>query len=249
VAIVTGASSGIGRAIAIELGSRGYGVCVNFHRGGEAAAGVAREITQAGGSAFACAADVSSRQEVTAMVEETVGRLGRLDLLVNNAGVERPMPFLELTEGTWDLTIAIDLKGVFLCAQAAARQMAQQNGGGVIINISSVHEDLPFPSYAPYVAAKGGVRMLTRDLALELAPHRIRVVGIGPGAIATPINKATLDDPERRAALMREIPLGRIGTAEEVARLVAYVASSDADYITGTTLFIDGGLMRQTGGL
>ena len=147
------------------------------------------------------------------------------------------------------MVISVDLKGPFLCAQAAARDMVRRGSRGTIINISSVHEDLPFPGYASYCAAKGGLRMLCRNLALELAPHNINIVNVGPGAIATPINATTLQDPQKVAALNKEIPLGRIGTPEEVATLVAYLASDAASYITGTTVFIDGGLMRQTSSL
>ena len=183
------------------------------------------------------------------MIHATVERFGQLAVLVNNAGIEMNKPFLDKTEAEWDRVIAVDLKGPFLCSQAAAREMVRRKSAGTIINISSVHEDLAFPGYAAYCAAKGGLRMLCRDLALELAPYGIRVVNVAPGAIAPPINRQTLKDPKKRAALAREIPLGRIGTPEEVAKLVAYLASDDASYITGTTIVIDGGLMRQTGAL
>ena len=182
-------------------------------------------------------------------MQQAVEQLGKLDVLVNNAGIEKQTPFLEVTEQDWDTIIAVNLKGPFLCTQAAAREMAKRKEHGTIINISSVHEDLPFPGYASYCASKGGLRMLCRDLALELAPYNINIVNVAPGAIATPINKGTLDDPEKLTALKREIPLGRVGTPEEVACLVAYLASDEAAYITGTTIVIDGGLMHQTGSL
>jgi glucose 1-dehydrogenase len=249
VALVTGASSGIGKAIALELGRQGAGVAINYHAHRSDAQAAADEIARGGGRAIAVQADVSNAAEVRRMVQETVDQLGRLDVLVNNAGVEEEDPFLDKTEAEWDRVIAVNLKGPFLCSQAAARTMVARGGGGTIVNISSVHEDLAFPGYASYCAAKGGLRMLCRDLALELAPHRINVVNVAPGAIATPINQATLSDPEKRAALIGEIPLGRIGTPEEVAKLVAYLASDDAAYITGTTVVIDGGLMRKTGSL
>lgn len=255
VALVTGASSGIGQAIAVELGQQGARVAVNYHRDQHGADATVRAITEGGGQAFAIQADVAKADDVRRMVQQTVERFGTLDVLVNNSGIEHSTPFLEKSEAEWDRVIAVDLKGPFLCSQAAAREMARRrsaggNGwGGTIINISSVHEDLAFPGYAAYCAAKGGLRMLCRDLALELAPHRINVVNVAPGAIATPINRQTLADPGKKAALEREIPLGRVGTPEEVAKLVAYLASDAATYITGTTIVIDGGLMRQTGSL
>lgn len=249
VALVTGAASGIGKAIALELGRQGASVVVNYHSDKGPGQPVADEITGAGGKAIAVQADVAKSGDVDRMVQEAVKQFGRLDVLVNNAGIEQQTPFMEITEAAWDLVIGVDLKGPFLCIQAAARQMVKQQARGTVINISSVHEDLPFPGYASYCAAKGGLRMLCRNLALELAPYGINIVNVGPGAIATPINNETLQDAEKKAALMREIPLGRIGSPEEVALLVSYLASDAASYITGTTIFIDGGLMRQTGAL
>ena len=253
VAMVTGASSGIGRAVALELGARGADLCVNYLAGDEhaehAAAQVVAALEDMGRSAFAYGADVSDAAQVRAMVDAIVARFGRLDICVNNAGVERQAGFLEVEERDWDLVLGVNLKGAFLCAQAVARVMVARGQGGRIINISSVHEDLPFPGYTPYACAKGGMRMLTRNAALELASHGITVVGVGPGAIATPINEATLEDPTKKMALERQIPLGRIGKPEDVARLVAFVASDAAAYVTGTTYFIDGGLMHQATGL
>ncbi|MCL5025943.1 MAG: SDR family oxidoreductase [Chloroflexi bacterium] len=249
VALVTGAATGIGRAIAIELARQGASVVVNHLEQQGEADGIVKEIESKGGKAISLSADVTNSGEVNCMVEQAVGQFGRIDVLVNNAGIEMQHPFLEKPEEEWDRVIAVDLKGPFLCSQAAARMMARRGAGGTIINISSVHEDIPFPGYAAYCAAKGGLRMLCRDLALELAPYHIRIVNVGPGAIATPINRQTLEDPDKRKALEREIPLGYIGKPEEVAKLVAYLASDDASYITGTTIFIDGGLMRNTGSL
>ncbi len=248
VALVTGASSGIGKATAMELARQGAAVVINYIGDAAPADAVVEEIQRGGGQAIALQADVSNSGQVQTMIQQTIARLGKLDILVNNAGIEQSQPFLEKSEQEWDRVIAVDLKGPFLCSQAAAREMARR-GGGTIINISSVHEDLAFPGYAAYCAAKGGLRMLCRDMALELAPHHINVVNVAPGAIATPINTKTLEDPAKKAALEHEIPLGRVGQPEEVARLVAYLASDDASYITGTTVVIDGGLMRQTGAL
>jgi glucose 1-dehydrogenase len=245
VVLVTGASSGIGAAIAVECGRQGASVVINYIGPREAAEAVAQQVN----NALTVEADVSRADEINRMVEQAITRFGRIDVLVNNAGIEHSAPFLDKTEADWDRVLSVDLKGPFLCSQAVARDMVRRSAHGTIINISSVHEDLPFPGYAAYCAAKGGLRMLCRDLALELAPYNINVVNVAPGAIATPINTATLQDPEKKLALEREIPLRRIGTPEEVASLVAYLASDAAAYITGTTVFIDGGLMRQTGAL
>ena len=249
VALVTGATSGIGKATALALAHQGAGVAVNYHSVADEGEAVVQAITRQGGHAIAVGGDVALAADVRRMVQQTVERLGRLTVLVNNAGIEKQTPFLEKSEEEWDKTIAVDLKGVFLCTQAAARSMVQQGTGGTVINISSVHEELAFPGYADYCAAKGALRMLCRDLALELAPYGINVVNVAPGAIATPINAATLNDPAQKQKLEQSIPLGRVGQPEEVAQLVAYLASDAARYITGTTLFIDGGLMRKTGSL
>ncbi len=249
VVLVTGASSGIGKAIALEAGRQGARVSVNYIGERGPADAVVEEIERGGGQAVAVLADVSQSEQVNRMVQATVDRFGRLDVLVNNAGIEKQAPFLEKSEEEWDRVIAVDLKGPFLCTQAAARMMVKQRIAGTVINISSVHEDLAFPGYAAYCAAKGGLRMLCRDLALELAPFHINVVNVAPGAIATPINAETLQDPAQRAALEREIPLGRIGQPQEVAKLVVYLASDEASYITGATVTIDGGLQRKTGSL
>ncbi len=245
VALVTGASSGIGRAIALELARHGAHVCVNYHAETDEADDVVAEIRALGRKALAFGADVSRPDQVAAMFAATVTTLGRLDILVNNAGVEKRAAFTEISEADWDLVLGINLKGAFLCAQGAARRMISQGGGGRIINVSSVHEELPFPGLAPYAASKGGLRMLCRTAALELAPHGITMVNVGPGAIATPINRQTLADPARIEALDRQVPVGRVGDPDEVARLVAWLASDKGSYVTATTFFIDGGLMHQ----
>jgi len=246
VALVTGASSGIGRAIAMELGSQGATVVVNYVGDVAFANEVVAVIQQAGGKAVAIAADVSSSADVQRMFDQAAQQFGGVNLLVNNAGIEKHTPFLDKPEAEWDKIIAVNLKGTFLCTQAAARQMAKSGKGGTVVNISSVHEDLPFPGYADYCASKGAIRMLCRDLALELAPYKINVVNVAPGAVDTPINKGTMADPEKKMALIREIPLGRVAQPREIAKLVAYLAGDDASYITGTTIVIDGGLMHQT---
>jgi glucose 1-dehydrogenase len=249
VAIVTGGSLGIGAACVRRLTQDGFAVTLNYRSHTDAANAIAQEITSRGGVALVCQADVGRVAGVQHLVRKTVETFGRLDLLVNNAGVSKPTPFLELSEDTWEQQLAVDLKGAFFATQAAARQMIAQGGGGVIVNISSVHEDLPMVGNAAYCAAKGGLRMLTRTLAPELAPHRIRIVNVGPGAVTTTINAQTLQDPAKRQALLAEIPLGRIGQSEEIANAVAWLASDQASYVTGTTLFVDGGLMVSAGSL
>ncbi|HET9979068.1 MAG TPA: glucose 1-dehydrogenase [Ktedonobacterales bacterium] len=249
VAIVTGGSLGIGAAIVRRLAHDGYAVTLDFHTHSDAANAIAQDITGQGGQALVVQADVSNVRDIANLVTQTVAHFGRLDLLVNNAGIEQRMDFLETAEAAFDRQIAVDLKGPYFAAQAAARQMVAQGGGGCIINISSVHEDLPMVGNAVYCAAKGGLRMLARTLANELAPHGIRIVNIGPGAVATPINAATLADPAKVQALLAEIPLKRVGQPDDVANAVAWLASDQASYITGTTLFVDGGLMIYAGSL
>lgn len=249
VAIVTGGSLGIGAAIVRRLAREGYAVTLDYHTHNDAANGIAQEINTGGGRALVVQADVSSVRDIANLVTQTVSHFGRLDLLVNNAGIEQRIPFLQTPEAAWDQQIAVDLKGPYFAAQAAARQMVAQGGGGCIINVSSVHEDIPMVGNAVYCAAKGGLRMLTRTLANELATYGIRIANIGPGAVATPINAATLADPAKTQALLAEIPLKRIGQPDDIANAVAWLASDQASYITGTTLFVDGGLMVFAGSL
>ena len=249
VAVVTGGSLGIGAGIVRRLAGEGVAVTLDYHTHSDAADAIAAEIRGTGGNVLVAQADVSQVASVQNLIAQTVKAFGRLDILVNNAGIEQPTPFFDVTEQAFDQQISVDLKAPYFAAQAAARQMSKQGGGGVIINVSSVHEDLPMVGNAVYCAAKGGLRMLTRTLATELAQQSIRIVNIGPGAIATPINMATLDDPHKKAALIGEIPLKRIGTPEDIAAAVAWLASDQASYVTGTTLFVDGGLMVFSGSL
>ena len=188
-------------------------------------------------------ADVSKVAEVERLVSEAFEHLGTLDVLVNNAGMEKQQAFVDVDEASYDRVLDVNLKGVFFATQAFARAAIAAGRGGKVINISSVHEELPFPGFASYCASKGGVKMLTRDLAIELAPHGITVNGVAPGAIATPINNSLLEDKPKLDALLAKIPLRRLGSPEDVAGVIAFLASADADYITATTIFVDGGLM------
>lgn len=249
VALVTGARSGIGHAIAQELARQGADVAINDLADNAEVEAVVQAIAGLGRKAIAAPGDVSNAQQVAGMVETTVEHLGRLDIMVNNAGIEKKTPFLDVAESEFDRVIAVNLKGTFLCAQAAARAMVRQGTGGKIINISSIHEDLPMPGNSPYCASKGAIRMLTRTLALELAPHHINVIGVGPGAVATPINRDVLASSGLLDQLKAQIPWGRLAAPEEIARVVAFLSSSAADYLTGTTVFVDGGMMHQASGL
>jgi len=249
VAIVTGAATGIGKAIATIMAAEGASVVIDYVGDPAFANAAVQAIQAAGGKVTSVAADVSNPSQVNQLIQKAIDSFGKLDILVNNAGLEYKHPFHEFPFDLWQKVIAVDLTGPFLCAQAAAKAMIRQATGGRIINISSIHEDLPMPTNAPYCAAKGGLRMLMRTIAVELAPHKITVNNIAPGAIFTPIDADIEADPKLEAALMAEIPLGRWGKPEEVAALAAFLASDDAAYCTGSTFFIDGGMIRQAGSL
>jgi glucose 1-dehydrogenase len=249
VAIVTGAATGIGQAIATAFAAAGAAVTVDFVGTASKADDTLNLIKAAGGRAIAVSADVSDPAQVQNLMDQTVKAFGRIDIMVNNAGLEFKHPFLEFPLDHWNKIIAVDLTGPFLCAQAAARQMVKQGDGGRIINISSVHEDLPMITNAPYCAAKGGLRMLTRTICVELAPYGITVNNIGPGAIYTPIDADIQAHPEIEKQLMAEIPLARWGKPEEIAGLAMFLASDAAAYVTGSTYFMDGGMLRQAGSL
>ena len=245
VALVTGSGRGIGRAIAERFAMEGAHVAVNHlpRKENEVEARAVADNLSAEG--MTVAADVSVRGDVERMVAAVVEKFGRLDVAVCNAGIEIKKSFLEVTDEEWHKVLAVNLYGSFVVSQAAAREMVRQGGGGKIIFVSSVHEDIPFPEYASYCASKGGVRMLMRNLALELAPHKINVNNIAPGAIATPINQSVLDDPQAKAGAISEIPWGRFGRPEEVAAVAAFLASDEAEYVTGSTYYVDGGLTQQ----
>ncbi len=249
VCIVTGAASGIGKAIATKFVKEGATVVIDYVGNSSRADELSSALKTIGGRVIAVAADVSDAKQVDMLVETTVKEFGRLDVLVNNAGIEKKMPFVDTPEDEWDKIIAINLTGPFLCSQRAAKQMIAQGDGGRIINVSSVHEDLPMPTNSPYCAAKGGLRMLMRTIAVELAPHKILVNNVAPGAVDTPMDESLKADSKELNELLAEIPLSRMGKPEEIAELCAFLASSSASYSTGSTFFVDGGLMRHSGSL
>lgn len=245
VAIVTGSSSGIGQAIAIRLGFEGASVVVDYRSHEDAANETRAKIEADGGKAIVVSADVTKSADVQNLVEQAYAQLGGCDILVNNAGVEKHAPFWQVTEEDYDLVLNTNLKATFFLTQRFVQKLLETKTPGRVINISSVHEDMVFPNFASYCAAKGGLRMLMRDLAMELGPMNITVNNVAPGAIATPINASLLEDKPKLDALLRNIPLGRLGKPEDVASLVAFLASDEAGYITGSTYFVDGGLMRN----
>jgi glucose 1-dehydrogenase len=247
VAIVTGAATGIGQAIAIRFAQEGAAVVVDYVGDPNTPNETEDAIKKFGGKTIAVAADVSKPDQVQHLIDTAVSTYGRLDIVVNNAGIEKKFAFVDYPIEVVQKILAVNLVGPFLVSQAAARQMIQQGQGGRIINISSIHEDLPMPTNAAYCASKGGLRMLTRTIAVELAKHNITVNNIGPGAVFTPIDADIEAQPEFEKALMAEIPLNRWGKPEEIAGLAVYLASEEAAYVTGSTYFIDGGMLRQAG--
>lgn len=253
-ALVTGAGSGIGRAIAVALGAAGADVVVNYVTREEDAAEVVAQIQAGGSRAIAVHADVSQESAVVAMFARAVEVFGTLDILVNNAGLQRDAPLTELSVADWDLVIDVNLKGQFLCAREAVRTFRRQGirpqvsrAAGKIICISSVHDVIPWAGHVNYAASKGGVAMLMKSIAQEVAPLGIRVNSVSPGAIRTPINREAWSTPEAYAALMTLIPSRRIGEPDDVARAAVWLASDDADYVTGATLYVDGGMTLYPG--
>ncbi len=247
VAIVTGSATGIGQAIAVRFAREGAAVVVDYVGKPDAPNQTEQAIRSFGGKTIAVEADISNPDQVQSLIESAVKAFGKLDIVVNNAGIEKKVAFVDYPLEELQKILAVNLVGPFLVSQSAARQMIRQGKGGRLINISSIHEDLPMPTNAAYCASKGGLRMLARTIAVELAKHSITVNNIGPGAVYTPIDADIEAQPEMEKSLMSEIPLNRWGKPDEIAGLAVYLASDEAGYVTGSTYFIDGGMLRQAG--
>ncbi|MEA2255997.1 MAG: glucose 1-dehydrogenase [Solirubrobacteraceae bacterium] len=241
-ALVTGATTGIGRGVSFELAAHGAAVAISNLPGVGDAPGMAAAIEGAGGRAIAVDMDVSAEDDVQRAFAEAREAFGGLDLLVNNAGIEKPFELVDMPLAEWEKVLAVNLTGTFLCTREAARIMRADGARGAIVMMSSVHEVIPWKCFSHYCASKGGMKLFAQSVARELAPHGIRVVSVAPGAIATPINQDVLADPAQRREVEDEIPLGRWGEVSDVARAVAWVASDRADYVVGSTLFVDGGM-------
>jgi glucose 1-dehydrogenase len=242
-ALVTGSSQGIGQAIALRLAEEGADVVVNYRSSRESAEETGAKIRAMGRKCAVLCADIGKLEETRKLVADSIAALGGLDVLVNNAGIEIQAPLVEITEEQYRKVIEVNLTAPLFLTQEFVRHLVSEKRPGRVINISSVHEDLPFPGFTPYCMSKGGLKMMMRNLAVELGPMGITVNNIAPGAIETPMNRALLNDPSRVAPLLANIPLGRIGKPPDVAALAAFLASPDSDYCTGATFFVDGGLL------
>ena len=247
--VVTGGNSGIGEAIVLAAAAEGANVVVDYVAHPEETTELIAKIEAAGGHAVGVQADVSRASDLHRMVQTAVNTYGRLDVLINNAGIETRTSLLDTSEADFDKVMAVNMKSAFFGTQAAAKQFIAQGGGGLILNISSVHEDWPMPGNIAYCVSKGGIRMLTRTAGVELGAHDIRVVNIAPGAVATPINASTEADQAKMKSLDASIPLGRIAQPGEIADVVVFLASGKAGYMTASTVFIDGGIMQGSVGL
>ena len=241
-ALVTGGDSGIGQGVCFELAAHGASVAVNYVGAPDEAQKMVAELQAAGAEALAVQMDVSREPDVQRAFAAVKDAFGGLDLLVNNAGVERPFLLLDMPLEAWQKVIDVNLTGAFLCAREAARAMRDQGVPGVIVNISSVHEQIAWERFSHYCASKGGMKLFAQSIAKELAPLGIRVVNVGPGAVDTPINRSVLEDPQESAQVLAEVPLNRWGHVSDIAKAVAWLASEQAGYVTGATLFVDGGM-------
>lgn len=249
VAVVTGGNTGIGKAVVLALAQAGANIVIDYVCQPEAVEELERQVAALGDRAIGVDADVSKVADLQTLVSSAVSSFGRLDIFVNNAGIETRTSVLDTTEQQFQKVLDINLKSAFFGTQLAAKQMIAQGQGGRIINMTSVHEDWPMPGNTPYCLSKGGMRMLTRTAGVELAPHGILVVGVGPGAVDTPINQETVADPQKLQTLDHAIPLGRLAQPQEIASVVAFLAGDGASYLTATTIIADGGLMQSSPGL
>jgi glucose 1-dehydrogenase len=247
--IVTGGNSGIGEAIVLAAAAEGASIVIDYVVHPDETAGLVKRVEAAGGRAVGVQADVSKVDDLRRMVATAVESFGRLDVIVNNAGIETRTSVLDTTPEQYERVLEVNLKSAFFGTQLAAKQFIAQGGGGLVINISSVHEDWPMPGNVAYCVSKGGTRMLTRTAGVELGPHGIRVVNVAPGAVATPINTSTMDDPAKLEQLDAAIPLGRMAQPAEIADVVVFLASGRSGYMTSTTVFVDGGIMQGSVGL
>jgi len=253
-ALITGSSSGIGESVARQLAAAGASVVINYHSEQDEAEQIVTDIRSQGGAAIAIGANVAKEDEVKAMFEQMYREFGTIDILVNNAGLQKDAPFLEMTLDQWNLVIGVNLTGQFLCAREAAKEFMRRGvkpdiscAAGKIICMSSVHQVIPWAGHVNYATSKGGIDLMMRSIAQELAPHKIRVNSIAPGAIKTAINKPAWDTPEAAAKLLTLIPSGRIGEPDDIGKAAVWLASDDSDYVTGTTLFVDGGMTLYPG--
>jgi glucose 1-dehydrogenase len=249
VAIVTGGNSGIGKAVVLALAEAGANIVIDYVADEQATEDLEKKVVALGDKAIGVEADVSKVDDLERLIAAAVDAFGRVDIMVNNAGVETRSSVLDTTEAQYDKVMAINLKSAFFGTQLAAKQMITQGTGGRVINITSVHEDWPMPGNTPYCLSKGGMRMLTRTAGVELGPSGVTVVGVGPGAVATPINVSTMEDPEKMRTLDAAIPMGRMAEPEEIGSVVAFLAGDGASYLTATTIFADGGIMHSSPGL
>jgi len=247
--IVTGGNSGIGEGIVLAAAAEGANLVIDYVAHPDETTEIVGKIEAAGGKAVGVKADVSKIDDLKSMVDTAVREFGRLDVLVNNAGMETRTSILDTTEQQFDTVMAVNLRSAFFGTQLAAKQFIAQGDGGLVINISSVHEDWPMPGNTPYCVSKGGMRMLARTAGVELGKHRIRVINVGPGAVDTPINASTESDPAKMAALEGAIPLHRLAEPDEIAQTVVFLASDKAQYVTATSIFVDGGIMQGSVGL
>ncbi|MBD2728152.1 glucose 1-dehydrogenase [Nostoc sp. FACHB-892] len=246
VALVTGSSGGIGQAIAVHLAEQGADVVIDYRSHPEGAEETLSKVEAAGSKGLTIKADLSVISDIRQLIDQGIQYFGKLDILVNNAGIDgRNADFWNITEADYDAVINLNLKGTFFATQAIVQHFIETKRTGKIINISSTHEEIAFPHFTAYCASKGGVKMTMRNLAVELGPLGITINNVAPGAIETPINSKLLNDPEKLGALLKNIPLGRLGKPQDIAPIVSFLASADADYITGATFYVDGGLSRN----